>query len=75
MQGAAAELYTAEDPQVGSETIWQNPDSGAYGTVELTAFDGRCAELRHLFAARGRTPSVFVSRRCKNDQGEWKLSS
>jgi surface antigen len=73
MKAAAAELYAVEDPKVGAETIWQNPDSGAHGTVELTAFDGQCAELRHLFAARGRQPEAVVSRRCNNDQGEWKL--
>ncbi|MEO1776749.1 MAG: hypothetical protein AAFS07_17555 [Pseudomonadota bacterium] len=75
MTAAAASLYTAEAPAIGDETIWKNQATGAHGTVEITAFDGSCVGLRHLFMARGRTEADrFDSRRCKDESGDWKLA-
>ena len=75
LEAAAATLYRKEPPEVGSKAAWQNPETGAQGTVELTCFDGRCAGLRHLFkpSAQAKTDG-FSSRRCRNDAGDWVLS-
>jgi hypothetical protein len=75
MEEAAATLYRDQPGEVGSTATWQNPDTGAKGTVELTSFDGRCVGLRHLFkpSAQAKTDG-FSSRRCRNAAGDWVLS-
>jgi hypothetical protein len=75
MEEAAATLYRVEPPEVGSKASWENPETGAHGTVELTSSDGRCVELRHLFKASAQDETDGVSsRRCRNDAGDWVLS-
>lgn len=75
MGDAAATLYADEPREVGSTADWQNPETGASGTVELTSFDGRCVGLRHRFkeSPQARTDQ-FSTRRCRNDAGKWMLS-
>ncbi|MEO1000003.1 MAG: hypothetical protein AAFW69_05290 [Pseudomonadota bacterium] len=71
---AAETLYDIEDPQVGSETIWSNPQTNAHGTVELIAWDGECATVHHVFSA-SRTNEIYRAdvKRCKSADGRWQL--
>ena len=76
LTAASAELYTAEPPVVGSETIWANDDTRSHGTVELISHDGTCAVMGHLFRV-GKTKKVYrtQSRRCRADDGTWKIAT
>lgn len=72
MRAAAAELYTAESPAIGDETIWKNTETGSFGTVEITALDDTCANVRHLArAGNSRTTVPFEARWCKGADGTW----
>lgn len=75
LKAAAASLYEAADPKVGDETIWSGENGGSHGTVELTAFDGTCATLRHAFRT-DRRGEVFRTqeKRCKADDGRWLIT-
>lgn len=75
MKEAAATLYENEPREVGSAASWENPETGASGTVELTHVDGRCVDLRHVFKAspQARTDGIR-SRRCRNEAGDWTLN-
>jgi hypothetical protein len=72
----AATLYEAGTVEVGAESVWQNPSTGAHGKVEITSFDGRCVGIEHVFRS-GRTRQVHrvQARRCRGDDGVWRLSS
>ena len=71
----AGKLYEAGTVEVGAESVWQNPDTGAHGKVEITAFDGRCVGIEHVFRS-GRTKQVHRvnARRCKGEDGVWRLA-
>ena len=71
----AAKLYEAGTVEVGAESVWQNPETKSHGKVEITAFDGRCVGIEHLFRS-GRTKQVHKAeaRRCKGDDGVWRLA-
>jgi hypothetical protein len=71
----AAKLYEAGTVEIGAESVWQNSETGSHGKVEITAFDGRCVGIEHLFRS-GRTEQVHrvEARRCKGEDGVWRLA-
>lgn len=74
MRAATATLYTdtATPPVVGDETIWINPESGSYGTTEVTGYDGKCVGLKILFQVGGhRENNDYNWRVCRQDDGRW----
>ena len=76
LREAAATLYEAEALEVGNTTTWSNRDTGSRGTVEVTAFDGRCVSLTHVFqSGTSRSAHKHDSRRCKAADGRWLLSA
>ena len=70
----AGKLYEAGTVEVGAESVWQNPETGSHGKVEITSFDGRCVGIEHVFRS-GRTKQVHKvdARRCKGEDGVWRL--
>jgi hypothetical protein len=72
----AAKLYEAGTIEVGADSIWQNLDSGAYGKVEILAFDGRCVTIEHVFRS-GKTKQAHRvnARRCKGEDGVWRIAA
>lgn len=70
----AGKLYEAGAVEVGAESVWQNPETGSHGKVEITDFDGRCVGIEHVFRS-GRTKQVHRvnARRCKGEDGVWRL--
>jgi surface antigen len=72
----AATLYESGPIEVGADSIWQNPDTGSHGKVEVIAFDGRCVTLEHVFRS-GRTANTnrVTARRCKGEDGVWRLAA
>ncbi|MEL6267674.1 MAG: hypothetical protein AAFR52_18880 [Pseudomonadota bacterium] len=75
LHAASAELYGSEAPALGDETIWQNTETGAHGTVEIVAMSEDCIELRHLFRAKGAQQSQsYDARRCKGEDGRWLIA-
>jgi hypothetical protein len=72
----AATLYESGTPEVGADTIWQNPETGSFGKVEIVAFDGRCVTIEHVFRS-GRTTRTHrvTGRRCRGQDGVWRLSA
>jgi surface antigen len=71
----AAKLYEAEPVEVGADSIWQNPETGAYGKVEVLAYDGRCVTIEHVFRS-GQTKQAHrvEGRRCKGADGVWRIA-
>ena len=75
MTDAAASLYEAEAVTAGAETLWSNPETGAFGTVEIADFDGTCVTMVHLVRiAKTDTNSQLNTRRCKADDGRWLIT-
>ncbi|MEM9043277.1 MAG: hypothetical protein AAGC81_01175 [Pseudomonadota bacterium] len=75
MTDAAASLYEAETVEAGAETLWSNPESGAFGTVEIAAFDGTCVVMTHLVRVKKTDKNSRInSRRCKADDGRWLIT-
>ncbi len=75
---AAARKEALEQRADGSEVPWQNPDTGASGTVTPTRTDrtgGReCRMLRVVNQAEGQSEqSEFWF--CKMPDGTWKIAS
>lgn len=72
----AAKLYEADPIEVGADSIWQNPETGAYGKVEILAYDGRCVTIEHVFRS-GRTTQAHrvTGRRCRGEDGVWRIAA
>lgn len=71
---AAASLYASGDPQIGDSADWANPETGASGTVEVTAYDGRCVTLLHeILPGNDAAPIETTGRRCRADDGRWLI--
>jgi hypothetical protein len=68
------ELYANRAAQPGDDTIWSNPETGAYGSAEITSVSGSCVGLNYKFRTR-RQPEVQVvrTRRCLTN-GRWVLA-
>lgn len=72
----AAKLYESGPIEVGADSIWQNPDTGSYGKVEIIAYDGRCVTIEHVFRSGSTTNTNKVtSRRCKGEDGVWRIAA
>ena len=72
----AAKLYESGNIEVGADSIWQNPETGSYGKVEITAYDGRCVMIEHVFRS-GRTTQInrVKVRRCRGEDGVWRIAA
>jgi hypothetical protein len=75
MVRAGGELYASRAARPGEDTIWSNPATGAYGSVEITSVSGKCVGLNYKFRTRRNSRIQTVqTRRCLND-GRWVLAS
>ncbi|MEM1351554.1 MAG: hypothetical protein AAGF27_04380 [Pseudomonadota bacterium] len=67
-------LYRSGGAQVGSDTVWQNVQTGAYGLAEITEVEGTCVRIAYRFiTTRRNTLQTILVRRCLQD-GRWRLS-
>ncbi|MGE4328121.1 MAG: hypothetical protein AB7E21_18735 [Pseudodonghicola sp.] len=58
-------MNEATDKRPGLTVDWQNPASGASGTVQLTGVEGSCMKLTHLARLAGQQKDIgFRSLRC-----------
>jgi surface antigen len=79
MNTAAASLREDESTPIGTSKTWQNPNSGASGTVTLLQRyqrqDMSCRKLRHDFRDIKAHASSFVFDICRTPGGEWKIAN
>ncbi len=78
LQAASEKLYTQPAPVVGSVEKWENPTTGAFGSVLLTnVYEQQglpCRQLQHDFKLPTNPASKrFIFIRCQVDDGSWKL--
>jgi hypothetical protein len=74
MTRAGASLYASGNAQVGSDAIWSNPETQAFGMVEVLEVDADCVRIAHRFRTQQRQATQTVtSRRCLVDN-RWILS-
>lgn len=73
--GAAQVLFDRSSAAPGQRNSWQNPDTGAQGTVEVVRVEqgGNCISVRHVTQPKDKPQRVFTMRRCKGD-GVWMLA-
>ena len=70
----AATLWESGNPQVGDNAAWSNPETGATGTVEVTAYDGRCVTILHeILPGNDAAPIEATGRRCRAEDGRWLI--
>ena len=79
---AAAKLYTQENVADGASESWDNPRTGASGSVTVVSSFHRtvrgdsllCRRLRYDVAVRGRTGTrSFLIDWCRLPDGNWKI--
>lgn len=80
MKQAAAKLFEDDEAEVGALQKWENADTGNQGTVTLVEIfefkDLPCKKLHHRFRIKGESdPKSLNVRRCRTEDGEWKLLS
>ena len=72
----ASTLYAFGNARIGSDVIWSNRKTGAFGMAEIleVEVEGDCVRLAYRFQTRQQpaTQSVTI-RRCLTD-GRWILS-
>lgn len=74
MNEATRQIDEATDKRPGMTVDWQNPASGASGTVQLTGVEGNCMKLTHLARLAGQQKDIgFRSLRCRTEDGKWQL--
>lgn len=74
MVAEGATLYRNGNATVGADTIWQNPETNAYGMAEITTVDGDCVIIAYRFKTTRQSSLQTVDiRRCLVD-GRWLLS-
>ena len=74
MVQAGSTLYVGGRAQVGDDTIWSNPATGAHGMIEVTSVQGNCVGVDYRFRANDRKAlQTVASRRCLSD-GRWVLT-
>lgn len=67
-------LYRNGGAQVGDDTVWQNPETGAHGLAEITDVEGNCIRIAYRFiTTKQKSLQSVVLRRCLTN-GEWVLS-
>ncbi|MHA6262779.1 hypothetical protein ACXYMO_06220 [Arenibacterium sp. CAU 1754] len=74
MSQAAATLYASGNAVSGADTIWSNPETGAFGMVEVTSVEGDCVGLVYKFQTlKQRGIRSVVLKRCLVDN-RWVLT-
>lgn len=74
MVRTASTLYASGNARVGSDVIWSNPKTGAFGMAEVLDVTGDCVRLAYRFQTRRQSATQSVTiRRCLND-GRWMLA-
>ena len=73
MSEKAAILYSRPNVSVGDKISWENTDSSARGTVEISQREGDCIIIRHVFeTSASSAPMPMRFRRCKAADGSWQ---
>ena len=74
MVRTGATLYASGEAQVGSDVIWSNPQTQAFGMAEILEVDGDCIRIAYRYQTlrQPKTQSV-TNRRCLVDN-RWILS-
>jgi surface antigen len=77
LYAAGAEVHALEYTPSGTVTSWQNPDSGASGTITptrtyQTASGQYCREFQQQATVAGKTQQVYGTA-CRQPDGSWKL--
>jgi hypothetical protein len=76
LAAAAAEgVYTQSNVKIGDGATWQNPATGATGTVEVTAVDAAaaCVSFRHVATPEGYPERRFDMKRCRGAENNWVM--
>ncbi|MDD9727730.1 hypothetical protein PVV74_19985 [Roseovarius sp. SK2] len=74
MVRTGGELYVSRKALPGDDTIWSNPETGAYGSVEIASVSGNCVGLNYKFRTRRQARIQTVqTQRCLTD-GRWILA-
>lgn len=74
MTRAGSTLYATGNARVGSDAIWSNPNTRAFGMVEVIAVQGACVRLAYRFQTRRRPMTQeVITRRCRVED-RWVLS-
>lgn len=74
MVAEGAQLYQNGGATVGSDTVWKNPETGAYGLAEVVEVEANCVRVAYRFRTdRNRTLQTVEIRRCLQD-GTWVLA-
>jgi surface antigen len=64
-----------DDAQVGDVRAWENPDSGATGTISvMREFEEQgltCRALLHRITTRNRAPRHLTTTQCRQPDGTW----
>jgi|GEM_PF-991690 len=64
-----------DDAEVGDVRAWENPDSGATGTISvMREFEEQgltCRDLLHRITTRGRAPRELRTAQCRQPDGTW----
>lgn len=69
----------AQSANIGQEILWNNPDSGNYGSVtpvrDGTSADGRyCREYKQDVTIDGKSSTAYGTA-CQNPDGTWQVSN
>jgi surface antigen len=79
LYASSAEYHALEYAPSGTETTWQNPDSGHSGTITPThtyeSTSGEyCREFQQQAAIGGQVQEVYGTA-CRQPDGQWRLVS
>lgn len=75
MWATEATLYKTAHPTPGKTASWENPQSGAKGSVTLDKMQSNCAYLRHVVVAKDRnTPLDLHNRMCRSSDGQGRVA-
>jgi hypothetical protein len=65
MVRAGSTLYASGNPRVGSDAIWSNPKTQAFGMAEILEVDLECVRIAYRFQTRRQPKTQTVNtRRC-----------
>ena len=71
---AASGLYRTGNAEVGADTVWSNPEPGAYGLAEIFEVEDNCVRIAYRFRVGGQTEThTRTTRRCLQGN-EWVLA-
>jgi surface antigen len=73
---AALTLLNTDPPPIGRVQTWNNPRSGAHGTVTMLQANQRrglpCRSLRYAVETRSAQPMELTFTLCRTPEGAWK---